>query len=266
MKNDDIFSRILEIYHSNLTSAEQRIADYVLNHPNESVTFSVTTLAGQTGTSEATVVRFARTLGFKGFLDFKAELLKRASRALSAPNPFEGTNIDREASSLHAVAAQEVANISDTLTRIDRQEYLNFASVLAKSRYVFTVGFGMSAILAKMASYQLRLLGKRSSELSESIASPQDELAFSDPATDCVWFFSFPPYTEATMALAQMVETQKLPCLLITDRRHAPVAKQASHVLYAANENILPTNSMTAASVLIMGLMNELSSKQLLNA
>ena len=56
---------------SELSTAERRVANYVLAHSREIVGQSVTEVAQHSKTSEATVVRFCRRLGYAGYQALK---------------------------------------------------------------------------------------------------------------------------------------------------------------------------------------------------
>src|SRR4030042_3406665 len=62
--------RLRGVYPS-LKTALQKVADLVLQQPDMVIYVSVNAVAAAAGVSEATVMRFCRTLGFKGFQDFK---------------------------------------------------------------------------------------------------------------------------------------------------------------------------------------------------
>ena len=64
-----------------LRQSEQAVADYVLEHPDEVIGSSVTQLAQSSGTSEATVLRFCRALGYRGFPELKLVLARDLARS-----------------------------------------------------------------------------------------------------------------------------------------------------------------------------------------
>jgi len=57
-----------------LRKSETKVADYILEHAEEVIHFSVSELAAEAQVSEPTVIRFCRAVGFKGFQDFKIHL------------------------------------------------------------------------------------------------------------------------------------------------------------------------------------------------
>ena len=59
--------------------AEKKIADYILNNKKAAVDMTVAELARASGTSDATVSRFCRRCGFKGFQSLKIDLAKEVA-------------------------------------------------------------------------------------------------------------------------------------------------------------------------------------------
>ena len=61
----------IKALYDEMGKSEKKIADWVMLHPNEILPISISELAEKSSSSEATIVRFSRRLGFTGFQDFK---------------------------------------------------------------------------------------------------------------------------------------------------------------------------------------------------
>lgn len=59
-----------------LSNSEKQVADFVLQHAEETVTLTMASLSRQAQVSEPTVIRFCRKLNFTGYQDFKIALAK----------------------------------------------------------------------------------------------------------------------------------------------------------------------------------------------
>jgi len=59
---------------TSLRKSEQKVADYVLEHPSDVIHMRIVDLASEANVSEPTVVRFCRALHYDGFQDFKLTL------------------------------------------------------------------------------------------------------------------------------------------------------------------------------------------------
>lgn len=70
----------IKILYDRMGKAEKKIADWLLQNPGGLIPLSITELAEQCGCGEATIVRFARRLGFGGYQELKISLAQEEGR------------------------------------------------------------------------------------------------------------------------------------------------------------------------------------------
>ena len=80
---DSILDAMTEQYNS-LTRSGKKLANYILSNTAETQYLSISSLAENSGVSEATITRFCRMLGLGGYHELKLALAK--SDRLSFPN------------------------------------------------------------------------------------------------------------------------------------------------------------------------------------
>src|SRR5690625_4489152 len=141
-----------------LGAAMRRVADFVLDHPEQVIHLSVTEMAEQVGTSEATVVRMCQQLGLKGYQDFKIRL----SRSLVTPLKSLHEEISA-ADSPHAMMEKvfhtTVQTLHDTRLIVDEQQLEDAVGILAEADRIEFVGVGGSGIVAHDAYHKFMKLG-----------------------------------------------------------------------------------------------------------
>ena len=94
MANTNIFEQINSEYYQ-LTSAEKRVADYVADHQQRTQYMSISELAEEAGVAEATVTRFCKRLGCRGYNAFKLAVANSvAGRVDTLPPESEITSED----------------------------------------------------------------------------------------------------------------------------------------------------------------------------
>src|ERR1044071_1499958 len=76
---------------SSLNGAQRRLGHYLQNDSTALLDANVNELAKAVGVSKATVVRFAKSLGYKGFPEFKRDIQKEMRRQLRASSRMEQT-------------------------------------------------------------------------------------------------------------------------------------------------------------------------------
>ena len=64
------------IRNANLTKTQKMIAKYILDHSADACFMTSTEIALKLGVSESSVIRFSRSLGYSGFMDFQKALRK----------------------------------------------------------------------------------------------------------------------------------------------------------------------------------------------
>ena len=113
---------IVEKYGS-MTSTEQKIADCILNEPEKTIEMTAAELSELTGTSPATVIRFARKLGFKSLSEMRVSLAKY----LHGNCVLEKDMIIKANDTYENYAGKLLAQISDVCKAT--AEHINFAAL-----------------------------------------------------------------------------------------------------------------------------------------
>jgi DNA-binding MurR/RpiR family transcriptional regulator len=251
---------LLESTYAALTSPEQRrAADYLLGHHRTVFALSVQDLAREAGVSETTLVRFARRIGFEGYLEMRAAFVEEAKRGLMPEVRFAYEAPSRAPVCRPArVAQQEVENINRTHDQIDAQELRRFVTALRRAQVVVTMGLGVSLVLARLASYALFQVGVRTEVLVRDSLSLVEQVSRL-PRTAAVLAFAFPPYSKDTALALAGAKSRGIPALLVTDGAHSPLVAHATSCLFARTDNILFTNSVSGTTVLINALATDLA-------
>ena len=78
---------------AHMTKTQKIIAEYILDNASDACFMTSTEIALKLGVSESSVIRFSRTIGFSGFIDFQKALRKdyqdKVSPAVSRLLPRE---------------------------------------------------------------------------------------------------------------------------------------------------------------------------------
>ncbi|MEE0663763.1 MAG: MurR/RpiR family transcriptional regulator, partial [Collinsella bouchesdurhonensis] len=118
MANGELSALSLITSTREFSSSEQRIVDYILEHRDEAPTMTAAQLARRSGTSEATISRFCKRLGFDNYRSFQFSL----GRDLTLKH--DGLDLDGEISlenvedSLKSILATKMGELEATLRGI----------------------------------------------------------------------------------------------------------------------------------------------------
>ena len=258
-REPDIKRLVVDHYES-LPQQQKVVADYILAHLQEVPFLSVPELADRSGASEATIVRFAQRIGFDGYAALKEHLLAGVRERVALPSGAAAELFARvpQDDTLRVVATQEIGNIEGSVNALDRETFGQAATMLFRADHVYAFGMGISSHLADLTTYMLTQIGLRATTLSLRFSSPLEPLVALRPS-DCLFVYSFPPYSRATIEMMREASDRGIPCLAVTDRLTSPAAQLARVVLLVRSENMMYTNSVAAVSVLVNALATEIA-------
>jgi DNA-binding MurR/RpiR family transcriptional regulator len=250
---------LLEARYHELSAQKRRAADYLLEHHKTSFALSVQDVARAAQVSEATVVRLARDLGFGGYLELRAALTAAATRALRPEDRFAFEPPSQAPSeTVIKVAAQEVENINRTVAGLDPVALGTFVERLRGAELIATVGLGISAILARLAAYLFFQIGVRAQPLTRDLLGLGEQVASLPPGA-VLLAIAFPQYSRQTVEAAELARSRGLPVLALTDGMRSPLARIAEASLFVRSENVLYTNSLSGATVVLNALVTDLA-------
>ena len=199
-----------------LAPAEQRVAELLLDLGPEATLLSAAALAEQLGTSDATVVRTAKSLGYSGLAELR--------RALAAygDNPPLGERLRRTleqtpGDELFASAIRNHLSALDNLSRnVSPQAFQAAVAVLAGRERIVWRGVGPSAHLAAYGQLITQRIGKPSTALVHTGTSFADELLTLAP-TDAIVVFAYGRLQSHVRVLLEHAATIDAPVVLVTD-------------------------------------------------
>lgn len=147
-----------------LTSIEKRIAEYILKDPEAIKNLNTYQVAKNCKASQASIVRFAKKLGFKGFPDFKLSLSQDIGnrKAESHINIIHEEIKPEDSFEIvgKKVAHANITAVNNTYEITDFKELENAVKAIAQADKIMVVGVGFSGIVAKDFYYKLLELGK----------------------------------------------------------------------------------------------------------
>ncbi|MFD4374075.1 MurR/RpiR family transcriptional regulator [Streptomyces sp. NPDC058486] len=145
-----------------MTRSMQRVAEAVAGDPAGCAALTVTGLAELTGTSEATVVRTARILGYPGYRDLRLALAGLAAQQQSGRAPSVTADIavdDPVADVVAKLAHDERQTLADTAAGLDTVQLGAVAAACATARRIDVYGVGASGLVAQDLVQKLLRIG-----------------------------------------------------------------------------------------------------------
>ncbi|MCI8765915.1 MAG: MurR/RpiR family transcriptional regulator [Lachnospiraceae bacterium] len=158
----------IKMQYASLSKAQKRIANYILNHREAVIHYSITTMAQKTGTVPSTVTRFCQALSYKGFSELKVYMEKNLASPLAMDAPIQkGDTIQ--------VVIQKLMNtfqnaVSDTMRTLDGKALTRVVDAILNAKNI--VFFGQSGgSISTLFAQQLLL---RINILSQTVSGQVD--------------------------------------------------------------------------------------------
>ncbi|MFJ3963048.1 MurR/RpiR family transcriptional regulator [Streptomyces sp. NPDC090036] len=145
-----------------LPRSVQAVAEAVAADPAACARLTVSALAEHTGTSEATVVRTARLLGYPGYRDLRLALAALAAQQESGTAPAVTVDIavdDPLADVVAKLAHEEAQTLTDTAAALDLTQLAAAVTALATARRIDIYGVGASALVGQDLAQKLLRIG-----------------------------------------------------------------------------------------------------------
>ncbi len=227
---DDLLRKITELLGA-LNPSEAKVGRYVLQAPGDVVHQSIATVAQESQVSEPTVMRFCRSLGCKGYQDFKLDL----AVSLAGDTPYVYTSITQDDST--AQMAEKICQYSSNSLRVlyeslDIEALKKSIRILNNARRIEIYGSGASGIVALDAQHKLfrtkvPTVAYRDSHLQMMSASSLDE--------ECVALaFSYTGQSLNIIEVAKMASEQGATVIGVT-HSDSPLAKFCDPVINNPN-------------------------------
>ena len=153
MSYGNVFAKINNEYYQ-LTGAEKKVGDYVVLHQQKTQYMSISELAEECGVAEATISRFCKRLGYKGYNAFKLAVANStANRSLSNPLSGEVLPQDSIQDMCQKIYAADMDAAAQTMSLIRPEQIRKAADLLLAADKVLCMGQGGSMILAQECAH-----------------------------------------------------------------------------------------------------------------
>ncbi|WP_260857994.1 MurR/RpiR family transcriptional regulator [Bacillus sp. FJAT-22090] len=257
-----ILLNLIRDKYSTMSKSQRKIANYVLDHPNEIALYSATEFGSKIGISETTVIRFSYSLGFSGFAELQKLVREQFFIKESSLSTYQQAKlgIPKDISFHKQVMEQDRESILATMNQIDENAYKAAIQHLSNATSVYVLGLRSSYSAANWLSFSLGLV--------------KDNVHFMRPETEdvirtitqmdensVVIIISFHRYLKETIQIAELIRKQKSYIIGISDSMLAPIHAYSDVLfpIYAANKSTLDAVSplFSFMNAIVAGLIVE---------
>ncbi|QAY67004.1 MurR/RpiR family transcriptional regulator [Paenibacillus protaetiae] len=159
--NDNILIKIRDMKLS-LTPVERMVADFILDNLEEVPLLSVKELATQSKTSDASVLRFCKTMGYSGYRSFIVSI-SASLGSMDEEQKNQYTDIqpgDSLSTIITNISHNNSKSIEDTLSVIDREEIARAVEAIGACSRIAFFGVGASGLVGQDAEQKFLRINK----------------------------------------------------------------------------------------------------------
>lgn len=212
---------------------ESDIRDYFLNHPDQIAGMSCQDLGKATYTSAATVTRFCKKFGCKGYPDFKLRFLSdvKGGQILSDSASVQLSERENMVTLLQKVSEVQTRALDATRKALSLPQLLRIQRLLLDNPYLDFYAYDTNIHLARYASSQFFHAGKIAAVYSETdiqvlntLIAPEGHLAI---------LISHTGENFKLIELARLLRRNGTKLIVITSSKETTLGKMADEFLYA---------------------------------
>lgn len=240
---------------NHLTNTETKIAKYVLDHYDSVLTSNITELAEKAGVSDASVVRFCKSLGYKGYQDFKINAARDILPKEKHLNPSLEPSDDM-GTICKKIFSTEVAVLDRTLAGLDLEAVEQAAHMIRNAQKMVVFGTGGSLLVGKDAQHKFLKIGIEvyvyedvDMQLMASSLMKQGEVAL------CI---SHSGYNSHVVNCMKNAAENGAGRIALVSQGKTPVSKNADVVLYTASEETIFKSESVSTRIAQLAIMDSL--------
>ena len=242
-----------QLMYDEMGRSEKKVADWLFSHSGEVLPYSITDLASKCESSEATIVRFSKRLGCRGYQDLKLTLAKEHEKKVVAPVI---TKDDDCYSIFEKVCNDAYMSLERTKKTLSAENMSRATTVISGARRVVLIGLGTSAQVAEDASNKLLRAGCNSSAYADT---HMQAIAVSQlKAGDVVIGISQSGSSKDIVESMKVARARGATTISITSKERSPIARQSDILLLTDTEetmhSTLGLNSHISRLILIDAL------------
>ncbi len=230
-----------------LSRTQQLIANYILQNPQTACFLSLRELAKHTGTTEVTIINFAKKIGYPSFLEFKKNLQSQIQCMISSVERINFTipNLASSSDLFEDVRNREAMALRQTYNNLKREDLSAASQLLKGARNIYLIAHEISRPMAIYAELRLKYLSRSVIDVPVLDAMSAARALQSATDADVYLAISFPLYYPYTVAIVRELSRRGIRGISITDRPTSQIVMPNGISLFCSSEDELFCNSIT---------------------
>jgi DNA-binding MurR/RpiR family transcriptional regulator len=207
-----------------LTKTEKKILEYIIKNPKNIITQSALEIGRNLSISDASVLRFSKTLGFNKFSDLKNYI----TSTLNSISPNERiiknwNNFDSENDIANKIINADISNIKNFLSNINFNLLNQATTLLQNSKKIYFLGLGSSKGISQFMFWYMRRLGFDTECINEGGLGLYETLTHVKK-NDTIFIFSFPRILEDEIKILKLAKEKHANIISVTNNDFSEIS------------------------------------------
>ena len=257
------FAQLISSHYEELTKSEKRIANFLRKNQNEAAFLSAVEIAETLDISEATVVRFARSMGFPSYPALRTSFQNSFKNRITHSSRIRSrlSDLRENGDIFERLAITEIDYLSQALETVKPEQIAAAVKLTVERQRIYVFGTGPSTTLVDLMKIRLRRFGKDVIALRSSgreiidplISMGPDDLLFA------ICFFDINPALQLVLDYANEVGCK---VIMITDTLDSIIGDKADVILAAKRGPVSEFHSLVVPMTIINALLLSVANEQ----
>lgn len=223
--------------YATLTKGEKKIAEFVVKNPKKILLMSALELGKEIGVSDASVLRFAKTMGFNKFNDLRSYVASELHEMTPDDRLIKNwDNFTSKHDISNKIVNSDLNNLKEFLLDVDFNQIDEAAEIIDKAKKIYSLGIGSSRAISQFISWQLKRLGYNIEPIFEGGLGLFETISHMKKG-DVMILFAFPRFLNDEVKAVKLAKEKKIKLITITSNVFSEISFLSDIVFKVSVEN-----------------------------
>ena len=222
MLESEVYQRMTNM-REQMSKSHIKIANYLIENYEAASFLTASKLAKNVGVGEATIIRFAYFLNYKGYPDLQRHLQEALKRKMtSAELLIKTTDADGKIENvINEILLDDIQNLKTTLSQVQPDIFEQAVNQIIDAKRIYIIAYRSATSIGSYLEFYLDLVLQNTELIRQADGVSEHLLDITED--DLVIGLGFSRYTKRTVEVLKFVKQQGARTLVITDHLMSPL-------------------------------------------
>ncbi|MBU9721848.1 MULTISPECIES: MurR/RpiR family transcriptional regulator [Bacillaceae] len=235
MLESEVYKRMIQS-RDRMSKSHKKIANYLIENHETAPFLTASKLAKNVQVGEATVIRFAFFLNYKGYPDLQRHLQEALQRKMTSAEVLARTTDadDMTENVISEVLSDDIQNLKMTLGQVEPDNFEKAVKEIINAKRIYIIAYRSATSIGTFLEFYLDLVLQNTELIRQADGVSEHLLDITEE--DLVIGLGFSRYTKRTVEVLKYVKQQGAKTLVITDHLMSPLVPYGDRNIVAATE------------------------------